>query len=68
MYLRDGTRYLPYPDWGSSCFDQGFTNESVLDEHGLPITTKAWLYADFREPMDVNDIDYVIVDGYKVEF
>ncbi len=68
VYLRDGTRYLPYPDWGSSCFDQGFTNESVLDEHGLPITTKAWLYADFREPMDVNDIDYVIVDGYKVEF
>ena len=64
IYFKDGTKYNSEQD--GYCYAGAF--REYFDNDGDEYPTSVVVSNGFGRPIDCNEVDYVIVDGHKVEF
>lgn len=64
IYFKDGTKYSS--EQNGYCYAGGF--REYFDNDGDEYPTSIVVSNGFGRPIDCNEVDYVIVDGHKVEF
>lgn len=69
--MKDGKKYRDENSLDAETIWAQITNEEVdLEKNSSEIyyPIKVDLFAKFREPIEPNEIDYITIDGHRVDF